>query len=121
MNAGSFHERVDAFESSFERKYLSFQLHCRGVQALRQARRRLALPGRPPSNASHASHEPASAESAGEVDTSRSDTTVVDAPDPDEQAETYLLETKGAELAEIVTARECQKLVRRHSARAMIR
>ena len=113
-NAGNFHERVDAFESTFEKMHLSFQLHCRGVQALRQARRRHALPGRHlsnASNASHASRDPGPVGSTAEVDTSRSDTTV-DEPDPGDQAEAYLLETKGAELAEIVTSRECQKLVR---------
>eukprot|EP00904_Undaria_pinnatifida_P000303 jgi/Undpi1/10273/HiC_scaffold_28.g12725.m1 len=111
-NAGNFHERVDAFESTFEKMHLSFQLHCRGVQALRQARRRHALPGRHlsnASNASHASRDPGPVGSTAEVDTSRSDTTV-DEPDPGDQAEAYLLETKGAELAEIVTSRECQKL-----------
>lgn len=118
VSVGSFHERVDAFESTFERKYLTFQLHCRGVQALRQARRRHSLPGRHPArislDSSLDSSDPDFVGTAGTTNAYGSDT-AVDAPGPDERAETYLLETKGAELAEIVTARECEKLVRRHS------
>lgn len=116
VSAGSFHERVDAFESTFERKYLTFQLHCRGVQALQQARRRHALPGRQTSTTSVDSSDPGSAGTAGAAGGYGSYTAVV-APDTDERAEAYLLETKGAELAKIVTARECEKLVRRHSKR----
>ena len=101
---------------------MTFQLHYRGVQALRQARRRHSLPGRHRSptrislDSSLDSSDPGSAGTAGTTNTYASDT-AVGAPDPDERAEAYLLETKGAELAEIVTARECEKLVRRHSQR----
>ena len=117
VSAGSVHERVNAFESTFGRKYLTFQLHCRGVQALRQARRRHTLPGRHPTHTTCLDNsDPVSAGTAGATNAYGSDTPV-DVPDPDDRAEAYLLETKGAELAEIVTARECQKLVRRHSKR----
>lgn len=86
------------------------------MQALRQARRRHTLPGKHPTHTSLDTSDPDSAGTGGATNAYGSDT-AVDALDPDERAEAYLLETKGAELAEVVTARECQKLVRRHSER----
>lgn len=99
-------DRAAKFETTFENKCLAFQLHCRGIQALHQARRRRTTPGTHPRPKSDAS------EAVGASYVSASDT-VLDLPiyDPERQAEAYLLNTRGAELAKILTARECEKLV----------
>lgn len=100
-SATSFHDRVGAFEATFENKHLVFQLHCRGVQTLRQALRRHAP-----------SPESSGSRPAGGSD-DRGSNTAWDAHGSEERVEAYLIQTKGAELAEIVTARECDKLVKK--------
>lgn len=98
-------EQPGDFEIVFERKYSSFQLCCRGVAALKHAlRHRVELEGTP-----------------NLVDTVKEGTPIgkgstpsaaLDAHDAERQAETYLLRTRGAELADLITKSECSKLVR---------
>lgn len=117
-SADSFHERADAFETIFERSYSVFQLHCRGVRALRQS---LLLRQQQPSGGveGHLCPDPdTSSDAAADGDETGSggggcgSSTASDARDIEERAETHLLRTLGAQLADLVTARECEKLVR---------
>lgn len=107
MGVNRSRQTVEAFETRFEDKYLGFQLHCRGVSALRRVLENCAASG----NDLSADGAPAEGINAGEEHRS----TVLDARDPAKRAEVYLLRTRGAELAEMVTARECEELVRMHS------
>lgn len=91
VGIGRSHQAVEAFETEFEGKYLDFQLHCRGVSGLRRILKQCTASGR------HLSDDDAPTEG---IDTEET------------RAEVYLLRTRGAELAEMVTARECEKLVR---------
>lgn len=102
--ADSFHGRADAFEATFERSYLAFQLRCRGVQALRQS----LLEG-------DSCPDPDADVSDAAADSPKSgygSQTASDERSSEGRAETYLLRTLGAQLAELTTARECEKLVR---------
>lgn len=111
-SADTFHGRADAFETAFERSYLAFQLHCRGVQALRQSllleKGSVPVEGDlcpdPDADAPDAAASPRSGYGSQAASDTRSS---------EERAETHLLRTLGAQLAELVTARECEKLVRR--------
>ncbi|CBJ28322.1 conserved unknown protein [Ectocarpus siliculosus] len=96
-SADSFHERADAFETAFETSYFDFQLRCRGVQALRnslrqqQQQQQRSVPRHPDGGDGPPVSGKDGCESEG-------------------LAEEYLLRTLGAQLAELVTARECEKL-----------
>lgn len=98
-------EQPGNFETVFERKYSSFQLFCRGVAALRHAlRNRVEIEGTP--NAVDMSKE-------GVLVRKRNCSASLNAEDAKRQAEIYLLRTRGAELANLITESECSKLVRR--------
>lgn len=106
----SYHGRADAFEATFERSYLAFQLHCRGVQALRQSLREkgsVSVDGDACPNPGADASEPAASPKTGGGLQAVSETR-----SSGERAETHLLRTLGAQLAELITARECEKLVR---------
>ncbi|CAN0117450.1 unnamed protein product [Ectocarpus sp. 6 AP-2014] len=99
-SADSFHERADTFETAFETSYFDFQLRCRGVQALRnslrqqqqqQQQQQRSVPRHPDGG----DGPPVSGK---------------DGCGSEGLAEEYLLRTLGAQLAELVTARECEKL-----------
>ena len=117
--ADSFHERADAFEAVFDRSYSAFQLHCRGVRALRQAllRQRQRRPsgdvvGDPRADPDGSSDDAAGGDGAGSGGVGRGSSIASDKRDIEGRAETHLLRTLGAQLAELVTARECEKMVR---------
>lgn len=95
-------EQPGNFETVFERKYSSFQLFCRGVAALRHAlRNRVEIEGTP--NAVDMSKE-------GVLVRKRNCSASLNAEDAKRQAEIYLLRTRGAELANLITESECSKL-----------
>lgn len=113
-SADTFHGRADAFEATFERSYLAFQLRCRGVQALRQSllleKGSVSVEGNPyPEPDADADPSDAAGDSPKSGDESQA---ASDERSWEGHAETYLLRTLGAQLAELVTARECEKLVR---------
>lgn len=108
--ADSYHGRADAFEATFERSYLAFQLHCRGVQALRQSlleKGSVSSAGGPCPDPDADASDAAATQKSG-----RGSQAASDACSPEGYAEAHLLRTLGAQLAELVTARECEKLVR---------
>ncbi|CAN0082411.1 unnamed protein product [Pylaiella littoralis] len=106
--ADSYHGRADAFEATFERSYLAFQLHCRGVQALRQSlleKGSVSSAGGPCPDPDADASDAAATQKSG-----RGSQAASDACSPEGHAEAHLLRTLGAQLAELVTARECEKL-----------
>lgn len=108
--ADSFHARADAFETAFERSYSAFQLHCRGVRALRQS-----LPRHQEQQQCSGSADPDPDVSSG-ADVGGSESAAASSKrDWEGLAETHLLRTLGAQLAELVTTRECEKMVRRYT------
>lgn len=98
-------ERAEALDRTFEREYPSFQLCCHGLMALRQALRHRTAPKNTLDPVGEAKKcTPARKEF--------SSATASDPEDPQIWAETYLLRTRGAKLADLITAGECSKLVR---------
>ncbi|CAB1105496.1 unnamed protein product [Ectocarpus sp. CCAP 1310/34] len=100
-SADSFHERADAFETAFETSYFDFQLRCRGVQALRNSLRQQQQQQQQQQKRNVPSHP-------GDED--GPPVSGKDGCRSGERAEKYLLRTLGAQLAELVTTRECEKL-----------
>lgn len=124
-SADSFHGQADAFETTFERSYSAFQLHCRGARILcqsllRQQQDAGRVEGDPCPDDPDASNDAdaaaaATAGCAAGGGFGCGSTPASDARDMEEGAETHLLRTLGAQLVELVTTRECEKMVRRHS------
>eukprot|EP00752_Nemacystus_decipiens_P004452 g4065.t1 len=112
-NTDSFHERADAFETVFEQSYSAFQLHCRGVRVLSQCLLRQRQLD-PHSDPDASNDDAAAAAAAGSSSASGGHdcglTTASDTRDIEGRAETHLLRTLGAQMAELVTARECEKM-----------
>eukprot|EP00903_Cladosiphon_okamuranus_P015336 g14166.t1 len=109
-SADSFHERADAFETIFERSYSAFQLHCRGVRALRQSLLRQQHPSGGIEGDPCPDPDASSDAETGSGRVGCGSSTASDTRDIEERAETHLLRTLGAQLAELVTARECEKM-----------
>lgn len=107
VGIGRNHQAVEAFETEFEGKYLGFQLHCRGESGLQRILEQCTASGR------HLSDDDAPTEGIDAEEVICGAT--LGARDPETRAAVYLLRTRGAELAEMVTARECEKLVRINS------
>lgn len=106
VKVSSSREQVNTFETVLESCYHAFQCHSRGVQALGQALRHFSPADTGSSiliNASQPLGEESRQESSTEAD-----------PDtPEARAGEYLLSTQGAQLAAMITTRECEKLVSR--------
>lgn len=107
MSAGKAYRQADAFDATFESKYLAFQLFCRGVQALRNALRRRKAADDVPGQISSTAEASASLSQEGQVGK------LDDIDSFGRFAEAYLVKTRGASLAALITSRECEKLVSR--------
>lgn len=91
----------------FDQKYSRFQLCVRGLVALTHAlRHREGVEGMP---------HPSSVPSTERIAVGQEDehSAAWSAEDAERRAGTYLLRTRGAELADVITKKECSKLVRR--------
>lgn len=104
-SAGEVHERAEAFETLFTRKHSVFQLYCRGVSAFGQAlRNRTVLDDDSTPAGGTAENKPSNE--------GRRTCVELKAEEAERRAESYLLRTAGADLADMITSRECSKLVR---------
>ncbi|CAM9110328.1 unnamed protein product [Ascophyllum nodosum] len=115
MSAGNVNSQADAFDATLESEYLALQLFGRGVQALRDSLRHRKTPGNcsrlAPGIITSATNHSAFDTSIDTAAVQRGKYTQQDNDSSHgRRAEVYLLKTKGAGLAAIITARECEKL-----------